>query len=113
MTKEKALLYKKAYVELYEFINMLSNEEREKIPKYFIDFIRNNMDTSYTFHIDATKELLEQDYMVETKALIVRMYEEYFAPKSETDFWNNYRRICSNMIKEEKKRENIINVKAD
>ena len=109
MTKEKRALYQKAYVEIYEMINFLTNEEREKIPKYFIDYICNNMDTNYTFHIDNLKGLLEQDYMIETKALIIRIYEKYFAPESETEFWNNYHRICSNMIDEEKKKKHNIN----
>lgn len=103
MTKEKSALYKKAYVELYEMIKFLSDEEREKIPRYFIEYIHNNMDVNYTFNIDNTKGLLEQKYMVETKALIVKIYEKYFADESETEFWNKYHRICFNMIEEEKK----------
>ena len=46
MTKEKRLLYQKAYVELYEMIKHLSDEEREKIPEYFIEYLYNNMDTN-------------------------------------------------------------------
>ena len=109
MTKEKRVLYQKAYVELYEMINLLSNEEREKIPKYFLEYIYNNMDTNYTFHVDTAKGLLEQDYMIETKALIVKLYEKYFAPESENEIWNKYHRICFNMIDEEKKRKYNLN----
>ena len=103
MTREKRLLYKKAYVELYEMIKLLSDEERRKIPEYFIEYIYNNMDTNYNFSIDTEKGLLDQDYMVETKALIVKLYEKYFAPESEKEFWNDYHKLCFNMIEEEKR----------
>ena len=105
MTKEKRILYSKAYVELYEMIKLLSDEERRKIPDSFVEYIYNNMDKEYTFNIDKTKELLEQEYMVETKALIVKLYERYFATESETEFWNKYHKICFNMIDEEKKKK--------
>ena len=106
MTKEKRILYQKAYVELYEMIKLLSDEEREKIPEYFIEYLYNNMDTNYKFSIDTEKGLLEQDYMVEAKALIVKLYEKYFAPESEKEFWNEYHKLCFNMIEEQKKRKN-------
>ena len=43
--------------------------------------------------------------MVETKALIVKLYEKYFAPESEAEFWKKYHRICFNMIEKEKKKK--------
>ena len=106
MTKEKRLLYQKAYVELYEMIKHLSDEEREKIPEYFIEYLDSNMDTNYKFSLDTEKGLLEQDYMVETKALIVKLYEKFYAPESEKEFWNEYHKLCFNMIEEQKKRKN-------
>ena len=104
MIKEKRLLYQKAYVELYEMIKLLSDEERGKIPEYFIEYLYNNMDTNYKFSIDAEKGLLEQDYMVQTKALIVKLYEKYFAPESEKEFWNEYHNLCFKMIEEQKRK---------
>ena len=104
MTKEKRLLYQKAYVELYELIKHLSDEEREKIPEYFIEYLDSNMDTNYKFSLDTEKGLLEQEYMVETKALIVKLYEKYFAPESEKDFWKEYHKLCFNMIEEQKRK---------
>ena len=76
-----------------------------KIPEYFIEYLNSNMDTNYKFSLDTEKGLLEQDYMVETKALIVKLYEKYFAPESEKEFWNEYHKLCFNMIEEQKKRK--------
>lgn len=109
MTEEKRRLYNKAYVELYEMIKLLSDEERNKIPDQFVNYICDNMDTNYHFYIDDTKGLLEQEYMVETKALIVKLYEKYFASESEAEFWNKYHKICFNIIEEEKKKKYSLN----
>lgn len=102
MTKEKSLAYKKAYVELYELIKLLTKQEQEKIPNDFIEYIINNKDTEYRFIIDKSKGILEQDYITETKALIVKMYEKYLAPEEENEFWKRYDRICLNMIEQDK-----------
>lgn len=103
MTKEKRMLYQKAYVELYELIKLLSEEQQSRIPREFIQYIINNKDNNYYFTIDNSKGLFEQEYMVETKALIVKMYEKYLAPENEKEFWNKYDKICLNMIEEEKR----------
>lgn len=109
-TSEKVNLYKKAYVELYELIKVLSIEEQKKIPMYFITYIKNNMDTEYTFYFNKSKGILEQDYSLEIKALIVKMYEKYLAPKEQKEFWNNYDRICLNIVEDEKKSKYNVDV---
>lgn len=86
MTNEKSILYQKAYVELYELIKILSKTQQSKIPKDFIEYINNNKDNNYTFTIDNSKGILEQEYMTETKALIVKLYEKYLAPEDEKEF---------------------------
>ena len=104
MVNTKELIYKKAHVELYEVIKRLSQEELEKIPQNFIDNLKNSLDTEYEWNYDDQKSLEEQDFLVETKALLVEMYERYLCPEDKKEFWNKYDRICLNII-EEKKRE--------
>ena len=99
MTKEKELIYAKAYVELYELIKLLSKEQRNQIPENFISNIYNKMDKDYLFSIDSSKDLIDQDYMLETKALIVKMYEKYLSGDDEKEFWSKYDKICyDNML---------------
>lgn len=102
MTGTEIFEYKKAYVELYEIIKLLSKEEKEKIPDIFIKNLKKDMDKDYHFTIDKSKNILEQNFKVETKALLVELYEKYLAPEEEKEFWNNYDRICLNMIEKEK-----------
>ena len=105
MTKEKNMQYKKAYVELYEIINALSIEDKNKIPNAIIKNINENKDNNYKFKLDTSKTLLEQNLMVETKALLVQIYAKYIAPDSEKEKWKKYNKICINQIEEKKRKQ--------
>ena len=94
--------YAKAYVELYEIIKKLPLDDQNKIPKDFIDFLKNNMDSNYSFKYIDNKSLLEQNIKTETKALLVKLYETYLAKPDEKDFWNKYNMDCLKIIEEKK-----------
>ena len=94
--------YQKAYVELYEIIKALPEEEQEKIPKTLLKNLKDNMSKEYKFEIDTERDILNQNYKIETKALFVELYERYLAPKEEKNFWEKYDKICNNMIEEKK-----------
>ena len=103
MTQAEKKEFQKAYVELYEIIKVLPEEEQKKIPKLFLKNLKNNMDKEYKFILDKDFDILNQNYRIETKALFVELYEKYLAPKEDLDFWNKYDKICDNMIEEEKR----------
>ena len=103
MTQAEKKEFQKAYVELYEIIKVLPEEEQKKIPKLFLKNLKNNMDKEYKFILDKDSDILNQNYRIETKALFVELYEKYLAPKEDLDFWNKYDKICDNMIEEEKR----------
>lgn len=103
MTQTEKKEFQKAYVELYEIIKVLPEEEQKKIPKLFLKNLKNNMDKEYKFILDKDSDILNQNYRIETKTLFVELYEKYLAPKEDLDFWNKYDKICDNMIEEEKR----------
>lgn len=105
MVNTKEVMYKKAHTELYEVIKKLSKQELEKIPQNFIDNLKKNLDNEYEWKYDDTKTLEEQDFLIETKALLVEMYERYLCPEDKKEFWNNYDRICLKMIEDKKSEE--------
>ena len=105
MTKGKQLEYKKAYVELNEIIKVLSDEQKNKIPEVFKQNLIEDMDTSYKFEFDNTKGIFEQDLKVETKALLVEIYERYLAPEEEKELWEKYDKLCLSKIEEEKRKK--------
>ena len=86
--------YEKAYLELYELIKRIPLKDRIKIPNDFIEFLKDNMNSNYTFEYDESKNLLDQDIMVETKALLVQLYENYLAKPEEKEFWDKYNIEC-------------------
>lgn len=102
-TKEN--VYKKALKEVYEFINILSDEERNKIPQIYISNIEKEMDASHQFVYDITKKLSEQNFMNESKAIIVDIYIKYFSEKKECEKWEKYYKISNNLIEERKIKE--------
>lgn len=102
MTNEKSLLYKKAHVELYEIIKNITEKEKLKIPETFINNLVKNSDDNYIFQYDKSKNILEQNLMNETKALLIQMYIKYIAPEEEKELWKDYNRICLNDIEKEK-----------
>lgn len=104
MVDTEELVYRKAYTELNEVFKRLSSIELSKIPQRAIENVRANMDTEYIWEYNDSKELEEQDFLVETKALIVEMYERYLCTEDKKEFWKKYDQVCLNMI-EEKKRE--------
>ena len=105
MTKEKTMQYQKAYVELNEILKVLSDEQKDKIPEVFKENLIKNMDTSYEFKYDDTKGIFEQNLMIETKALLVEIYERYLAPEEEKELWEKYDKFCLNKIEEEKRKK--------
>lgn len=103
MTQVEKEEYKKAYVELYEIIKVLPEKEQKKIPKVVLKNIEDNMDKEYKFILNKDSDILNQKYRIETKALFVELYERYLASKEENEIWNQYDKICNNMIEEEKR----------
>ena len=75
--------YTKAYKEIYEIIKHFPLEEYNRIPKEKIKFYEENMDKNYNFTINPNIDLSEQNISKETKALIVTLYEDYFATEEQ------------------------------
>lgn len=103
MIEVKKKTYKKAYTELNEIFKIMSANELNKIPNNFIANIQKEMDKNYEFVLDKNKQLIEQELMTETKALIVKIYERFLAPESEKEMWQNYDRYCLQEIEKQKK----------
>ena len=87
-------IYKKIYRELYEVIDILSENEKDKISKELIDNIKQNMDNEYSFKIDKTKSLLEQNLLPQTQAMLIKLYEKYLCSEEEKEKWNLYDKMC-------------------
>lgn len=111
MAEKNDLIYKKAYKELYEVFKKMSDIELSKIPNQVIENIRANMDRSYKWEYDDNKKIEEQDFLVETKALIVAIYERYLCPEDKKEFWKKYDQECLEFIEKNSKSSNKKSIK--
>lgn len=102
MTQTKKDIYKKAYSELNEIFNSALSFEIERIPANVLENMRAQIDTEYNWNYDYSKNLMDQDMMPETKALLVEFYARYLCPDEERVRWENYNNICTELIEEER-----------
>ena len=93
IVSEKSI-YKKIYRELYEVIDILSENEKDKISKEVIENIKQNMDNEYSFKIDKNNSLLEQNLLPQTQAMLIKLYEKYLCSEEEKEKWNLYDKMC-------------------
>ena len=70
-------VYREAFTEVNEILKYLSEDLLKKIPKEFIDNIKENMSTSYVLKYDNTKGVNEQNLKQETRAILSVIYRDY------------------------------------
>ena len=107
-TKEKEMIYSRAYRELYVIISNLTKEMKEKIPKNVIENISRKMDRTYDFSLE-NNDIFNSEYMVETKALFLELYIRYIA-EDEEDFWEVYKEKRDEFFKREMKKEYVVKI---
>ena len=71
------------FSEVYEIINHLTQELRNKIPSDFVEFVSKNKDNNYVSEIDFTKNINEQKISKETRAILAIIYRDFLCTKEE------------------------------
>ena len=97
--------YRRSLREIYGVLNSLSKFEREIIPKALYEKIEKNMDYSYEFTMEENLPIEEQKLMPQTQALLIKIYEKYFATADEEDWWKRYDKLCREREELEKKKD--------
>lgn len=69
---------KQAYSEIDEFLELLTSEEKNKIPKKLRDFFKMNKDKYYTKNINPNIPIKEQELKEETLAIIAFLNLKYW-----------------------------------
>ena len=77
--------YTNAFAEVYEIIEHLSEELKNKIPKQFINFIQENKNKNHIFVFDENKSINNQIMLEETKTLITIIYREFLCSQGEKE----------------------------
>ncbi len=85
IVKEEKKNGSKSYRELYEIIKYLPIEEKNKIPKKFMNEIKSKMDINYDYKVEHIKDFENQKMLDETRCLLAVVYRDYLATKEEKE----------------------------
>lgn len=78
----------KAYTQVYTILEMLSEEEKKKIPEKILIGIKNKMDKKYEFEIN--EENIEEVVLLEdTERILSVIYTDYLASNEEKNIIKN------------------------
>ena len=69
--------YKQSLTEINTIINYMDIENVRKIPQKFIEFIKQNMDSTYIPNISKNIPINEQNIKKDTKILLSLLYRDY------------------------------------
>ena len=69
---------RQAYSEIDEFLGLLSEEQRNEIPKKLREFFKEEKDTEYIKNIDRNIPIKEQNLKEETLAIIALLNLQYW-----------------------------------
>ncbi len=72
-----------AFCEVYDIINNMENELQNKIPKTFVNFIKENRSKNYMVNIDYTISINKQPLLKETRTILALIYRDYLCDKSK------------------------------
>lgn len=99
--------YKRAYTEVIEIIKYFPNEEYAKIPLEKINYYKENVDKDYNFQINPNIELEKQNISKEANAILVTLFNDYFATDRQKEILNNL--LKQNQQKLEKQKQEKYN----
>lgn len=69
---------RQAYSEIYEFLGLLSDEQRNKIPQKLREFFKEERDTNYIKGINPTEPIKNQNLKEETLGIIALLNLQYW-----------------------------------
>lgn len=93
----------KAYTEVYNIINCMSDEYKEKVPNKVIEAIKYKMDKNYEFNIDLDN-INDLELMDDTEKILSVLYTDYMSSEEERKIIKNKEKIVY-LNKENKKKE--------
>lgn len=108
--------YSNAYTEVYEILKYLNKVEYNKIPKEFLEVIKENRNLDYEYKMNDDIDLNNQPMLIETKAILLNIYRDYLATseqRGKIEKWQNEDREFIENKKEEKYNVNVFESKIE
>lgn len=73
---------KKALAEVYAYLNFVGPRYLSRLPKEFIELIRNKMDKKYYYHLPIIDMIANDSLMREARVMIAYIECKYILPKT-------------------------------
>ena len=78
-------LYPKAYKEVIEILKYVPQNEVEKIPKYILKKMNEEMDKQYEYKITHYEDFENQEMLKETETILAVFYRDYWATNEQRE----------------------------
>ena len=109
---------RQAYSEVHEFLELLSEEQRQKIPIAHRVLFDNERDKEYVKNIDISIPLKEQELKEETLAILALLYLQYWCEDEEEKeqlkaIYAKNEVVYQSMLSQKYKSKDIFNKKED
>lgn len=74
---------KRAYSETYQVLHHATRAIITLIPNSFMEFLRENMDATWSGNLDFSKNLMEMDLLRDTRVLLSLVYRDFLCSEAE------------------------------
>lgn len=106
---------RQAYSEIDEFLEIIDEESRNKVPEKLRDFFKKEKDTNYIKNIDLNVPIEQQKFKKETLALIAYLNLQYWCEDEEEkkNLMRKYKENEEQVKKETREKLNGLNKKEE
>ncbi len=77
--------YSEAVVDVLDILEHMEEEDIQRVPKKFVDILKENASPTYVSNLDYTKRLVEMDLSEEARGILAVMYRHYWCPKEKKE----------------------------
>lgn len=88
--------YSEAAVDVLDILEHMEEEDQKKVPKKFIEILKENASKEYVCNLDYSKRLVEMDLSHEARGILGVMYRHYWCPEEKKAYFEQ--RIDENEI---------------
>lgn len=75
--------YSEAAVDVLDIFEHMEEEDQKKVPKKFIEILKENASKEYVCNLDYSKRLVEMDLSQEARGILGVMYRHYWCPEEK------------------------------
>lgn len=95
--------YRNALAEVYVILDYLDEEDYEKIPEDYIEFLEENMNNEYNYEMNDNGNIMKQKMLPETKAILFNLFRDYISNPEQKEKIMNMQKVKRQKIENEKR----------